>query len=86
MTIVEAIKATTEEKPYITRDKWQQELNYAPGHRIRLLPTDTMDCVIYVGARDGMCYPRWNPTRSDLLADDWVTTGPSFLPGPATRC
>lgn len=86
MNIVDAIKATTEEMPYITREKWAQELHHALGHRIRLLPTDTMDCVVYVGTRDGRCLPRWNPSKSDLLAEDWTPTGPSYLPEPGIQC
>lgn len=85
MNIVDAIKATNEEQPYITRESWAKEFRHAPGHRIRLLPTDTMDCVLYVGARDGLCHPRWNPFKSDLLAEDWIPIGPSYLPGPGIQ-
>lgn len=79
MNIVEAIRSTCKDTPYITRQKWETEFDAVPGHRILLMPTDTPDCIIVISHRDGIrSYPRWNPTKEDLLADDWITVGPSL--------
>lgn len=83
MTIIDAIKATNEEKPYITREKWDVEFRHAPGHRFPLLATDTRDGVLYVGSMMGKFKPRWNPEREDLIAEDWIVFGPDQLPDPS---
>lgn len=80
VTIVEAIKATTEEKPYITREKWDREFRHVPGHRFPLLATDTRDGIMLAKSMMGFPKPRWNPEREDLIADDWIVFGPDQLP------
>lgn len=82
MDIIKAIRKTCKDKPYITRRKWDNEFKDAPSHRFLLMPTDTPDCIIALTERDFIrSYPRWNPTKEDLLADDWITVGPSLTSG-----
>lgn len=71
MNIVEAAKATTAERPFITRRSWEHLLGTGKG-RIKMLLTDTPDrCVLFSPrAQKGPCRG-WEPTGSDLLADDW---------------
>lgn len=79
MNIIQAIQNTCKGEPYITRREWEHQFEPAPDHRILLMPTDTPDCIIALTSRDGIrSYPRWNPTKEDLLADDWITAGPSL--------
>lgn len=79
LNIIEAIQKTCKETPYITREAWDRQFEPAPGHRILLMPTDTPDCIIALSSRDGIrSYPRWNPTKEDLLADDWFSVGPDL--------
>lgn len=79
MNIIEAIKNTCKDTPYITRSAWDSEFEGIPGHRILLMPTDTPDCIIALSYREFVrSYPRWNPTKEDLLADDWITVGPDL--------
>lgn len=71
MLIHEAIKERIPEKPYITRESW----NSLWSAGIRIMPTDTPDCcILFSGAarRPVRC---WQPTATDLTADDWITTG-----------
>ena len=79
MNIIKAIQKTCKETPYITRQQGDTEFEGAPGHRILLMPTDTPDCILALSRRDFIrSYPRWNPTKEDLLANDWITVGPEL--------
>lgn len=74
MYIHEAIKARTEIKPFITREKWCYRTGQPCKAAVKIQPTDSPDgCVVRsVTGRD--C-PRWQPTTDDLTADDWKTVG-----------
>ena len=74
MYIHEAIKARTEEKPYITRESWNYSTSVWYNAAIKIMPTNTPDCCVIdsFATKNPGC--RWNPTADDLTADDWVTT------------
>lgn len=75
MDIVEAIRATTPSEPYITREAWACITPVPVSASVKIQPTDNPDgCIVlsWTGAHRGA--PRWSPNKSDLLADDWITT------------
>ena len=69
MYISEAIKATSEKAPYITRKSWSV---VSTGHPVYLAiqPTNSPDRCIYHGYTD--VQSGWRPTRTDLVAEDWI--------------
>lgn len=82
MYIHEAIRAAPEDHPWITRSKWTTMTGN--GHRaiVRLLPTDTFDCVIMDGYAKRNVHRGWQPTKDDLTATDWVPCDmPILQPG-----
>lgn len=76
MYIHEAIKARTEDSPFIIRKKWVDPL--ATGRCARLIPTSSPNCIIIdtrISSRTTSNLRRgWEPTAEDLVADDWETT------------
>ena len=78
MTIIEAINEVfpaTPKKPFfITRKKWSHVVSKQDGD-IKILPTDSPDCMIVYSEANGKEDPRrgWEPTAEDLIADDWIT-------------
>lgn len=71
MLIQEAIKARTEDKPFIVRKRWQEEYGCYAWKGTKILPTSTPDyCLIMTGYSKTPCRG-WEPSAEDLLADDW---------------
>ena len=70
MYIHEAIKNTSKESPYITREKWAIES--ASSWLVVILPTDSPDCCILDGYAARRPSRGWQPCRDDLMADDWI--------------
>lgn len=75
MNIIEAIKSTDKNAPFITRQKWQHLVG-SPYGAPKLLPTSSPDGMILHSKANGKENPRrgWQPTAEDLIADDWKTT------------
>ena len=74
MTISEAIKARTEEKPYITRKAWNIKIFDCRAVELKIMPTDTPECCI-ITSRVAISPRRgWQPQLEDLIADDWGVT------------
>lgn len=70
MYIHEAIKATTESRPFITRKSWI--VDDSEKSMVKILPTSTPDCCIMVSDFSKMRPSRcWQPRKDDLTADDW---------------
>lgn len=69
MNIVEAVKATTLQRPYITRKAWNRVTPNPCDAAVKIQPTDSPDrCIlISVSSRDRP----WHPGTADLIADDW---------------
>lgn len=71
MNICEAIQARGENDPYIARRSWNSGVVRSDPSMFCIMPTDSPDGCIFYG--DGKPMPRWQPTKEDLTADDWVT-------------
>lgn len=67
MTIIEAIKSTTENRPSITRTAWAEM-------QLKIRPTNTPDCCIISSLSGSNPRRGWQPTAEDLTAEDWITT------------
>lgn len=67
MTIIEAIKSTTENRPSITRTAWGEM-------QVKIRPTNTPDCCIISSLSGSNPSRGWQPTAEDLTAEDWITT------------
>ncbi len=67
MTIIEAIKSTTENRPSITRTAWAEM-------QVKIRPTNTPDCCIISSLSGSNPRRGWQPTAEDLTAKDWITT------------
>lgn len=67
MTIIEAIKSTTENRPSITRTAWAEM-------QVKIRPTNTPDCCIISSLSGSNPRRGWQPTAEDLTAEDWITT------------
>lgn len=67
MTIIEAIKSTTENRPSITRTAWGEM-------QVKIRPTNTPDCCIISSLSGSNPRRGWQPTAEDLTAEDWITT------------
>ncbi len=63
MNIVEATKKADSEHA-IRRKSW--------GSTLRLVPTDTT-YLTSMYANDSICGVRWEPSKDDLIAEDWET-------------
>lgn len=75
MLIHEAIRSTTQEKPFIARKIWDYPTAARCQSAARILPTDSPDgCIVLTASRETPC-PGWMPTAGDLLADDWHPVG-----------
>ena len=61
MNIVEAIKKA-DSKHAIQRKGWQSTM--------RLVPTNST-FLTSIFANDSICNVRWEPSKDDLIADDW---------------
>lgn len=73
MTITEAILARTEDKPFITRQSWLDEVKMGGYTASKILPTDSPDvCIIHALAAKNPCRG-WQPSAGDLVATDWIT-------------
>lgn len=66
MKISEAVKKALEEKKPITRASYLEELGF------KIFPTNSSDCC-YIASGNGKRHTTrcWNPTATDLMADDW---------------
>lgn len=77
MLIHEAIKATTDEKPFVTRTAWFHRFLIddckGTGRTTRVIPTDSPGKCLVVTPLEG-CTGSWTPSKADLLADDWEPT------------
>lgn len=77
MHIHEAIEATTEEKPFVTRKAWFHKFYIkdckGTGRTTRVIPTDGPSRCLVVSPLEG-CIGSWAPSKTDLLADDWEPT------------
>ena len=62
MTIIEAIRSITEDHSYIKRASWDQP--------VKLLPTDEVQGFVVIMPASQM--NSWNPSKDDILADDWI--------------
>lgn len=62
MTIIEAIRSITEDYSYIKRASWDQP--------VKLLPTDEVQGFVVIMPASRM--NSWNPSKDDILADDWI--------------
>lgn len=71
MIISEAIRARTENKPYITREAW---CNTYRGSDLKVFPTNTPDCCVLTSLEARGPRRGWQPTAGDLIADDWFVT------------
>ena len=65
MYIHEAIKEAEGQR--IARRSWKTLW----GEEISILPGDSPDCCRLFSPYSKNGYPRWNPQRDDLVADDW---------------
>ena len=74
MNICEAIKLVDERTPYITRASWNDGVLHEKPMLFLIQPTNSPDCCICYGVSKPS--PRWNPTKEDLMADDWVLVTP----------
>ncbi len=72
MNIAEAIKATTDEMPFITRKAWLVQTSRYGEHGIKIQATDTPDCCIISTLCAKNPCRGWQPQAGDLVADDWV--------------
>lgn len=75
MYIHEAIKSTTDDKPYIVREQWDGEAGIWRHLNVKILATNTPECCFVVSASHYTPRSRWNPDKDDLIADDWIITG-----------
>lgn len=62
MTIIDAINSTNESNSYIKRASWDQP--------VKLLPTDEVQGFVVIMPASRM--NSWNPSKDDILADDWI--------------
>lgn len=65
MTIIDAINSTNESHSYIKRASW--------GQPVKLLPTDEVQGFVVIMPASRM--NSWNPSKDDILADDWIAVG-----------
>lgn len=74
MNIRDAILARTEDKPFITREKWKGQMAGAIAeHKMpKILPTDSVDCCVITSFSSREPCRGWQPTQDDLLAEDWI--------------
>ena len=74
MFIHEAILESQKDKhkPYIRRKIWPYSKIPVEGSvNVKLYPTNGPDCCVILSSTKTKQAPRWEPTRNDLLADDW---------------
>lgn len=65
MNIQDAIKEADKQGKGIAREEW--------GLRPEsIFPTNTIQCCILVSFKGDSIKPRWNPSKDDLVADDWI--------------
>ena len=77
MTIQEAIKARTAEKPYIAREKWRSEWTGELVPYSRIEPTDSPShCLTFPERGPSLMKPyrNWIPSLEDVMANDWFPT------------
>ena len=72
MYINEAARSRTKEKPFITREAWNEGAWI--GSKIRIYPTNTPDCCIIDSTASKIPCRGWQPQAEDLIADDWIAT------------
>lgn len=73
MYIHEAIAACTPNKPFITRKRWKDMFGLLTG--IKVFPTDSPDCCVFESGTNKSPCRGWQPTKEDLVANDWEPTG-----------
>ena len=93
MLIHEAIRATTDEKPFITRKSWFHKFlvddRKGGGRTTRVIPSDSPGGCPVVTPMAGYT-GSWKPSKADLIADDWETamfyTIKKILKNPPSVC
>lgn len=76
MNIHEAMKARTEQRPFLTRGAWGGLILNEPHSQVHIQPTNTPDCCIVFSPIQKSPRRGWEPAAEDLLAEDWeVTSG-----------
>lgn len=73
MYIHEAIKARTQDEPFITRQSWTEDYGAYAWQGAKILPTNTPDCCLTLTRYSRTPCRGWQPCAVDLLADDWIT-------------
>ena len=66
MNIKEAVELAMKEGKYIYKESEKNE-----GIEIDIFPTNTWDCCVLISKDSDKVGKRWNPTASDLIANDW---------------
>ncbi|EOS7924852.1 DUF2829 domain-containing protein [Enterococcus faecium] len=66
MNIKEAVELAMKEGKYIYKESEKNE-----GIEIDIFPTNTWDCCVLISKDSEKVGKRWNPTASDLIANDW---------------
>lgn len=66
MNIFRAVKATSESKPFITRECW--------GFGLKIFLTNSPDCCVIFSRAAKRPTRGWQPSKADLLAIDWIPT------------
>ncbi len=76
MNIRDAILARTEDKPFITRESWVDQMAGAVAiHKVpKILPTTSVDCCVITSFSPRQPCRGWQPTMEDLTGEDWIPT------------
>lgn len=74
MYIYEAVMSVTRKKPYIRRKSWDYPTD-RPTVSVKILPTNSPDGCVIKSVTEKITRHGWQPTASDLIADDWETIG-----------
>lgn len=74
MYINEAAMSVTPKRPFIRRKSWDYPTD-KPTVAIKILPTNSPDGCVIKSATEKNTRHGWQPTASDLIADDWETIG-----------
>lgn len=69
MTLPEAIKAAKSKATLVTRESWGV-VSIGNPVLLAIQPTDSPDRCIFHGYTD--VQSGWRPTKSDLVAEDWI--------------
>lgn len=64
MNISKAVRIAVEQRKFFTRPEYKDSF--------KTLPTDTDECCILYDANGEKIAPRWQPSASDLMAEDYI--------------